>query len=343
MSLGTFSSSFKYPYPLFGRGAKNRLPLSQTQRSPYYWWWEYLRRNDAYRQCCLNGGTGKLGKLYADFGDVHELEFRLWWQRQNRGAYLFTETKITDRIQRFTSLEKCAIHLQTPGIMLAAIPLNESKAKLRKSFNLFLRDFHPNKQERRGRRQVVSNARYPFCAVPVIPALAQALDVYDKWKMYLDSGNKKSLADIGMELRLVTKFMPSVHDKPSEVNAKRNKMSATVSRYIKDAQAMIDNTALGRFPDKSRPIRERTVSHTIAPRVDIYNHLQRTLKKNPKVTLADIGFELKLGKPEWLPQPSDTKEVLTAKRNKMSATVSRYVKNAKSLLDAAAHTSPSVK
>jgi hypothetical protein len=329
MNLVNSVRSFKYPYPLFGRGEKNRLPISHSKVSPYYWWWEFLRRNDDYRKCCENGGKGKLAPLYADFGDVYELEFRLWWGRLKRGAYLFGENEITDRIQTFASVEKCAEHLQNPSILLAAIPINTPKSKLIKSFKVLLKKNH---KTQKGRPKVVSNSKYPFCAVPNSLALEQTLTVYDAWKESLKKGERKTLADIGIELRLVKEFLPNAKDTPKEIATKRNKMSATVSRYISDAQAIIANTSLGRFPDKSRPKATKKVSHVSTPKMEIYRYWKKRVKSNPKIALADIGFELKLGKPSWLPQPSDTEDTIKAKRNKMSATVSRYIKNAHSLV-----------
>ncbi len=52
----------------------------------YYWWWAYLRRSQAYLQCCAEGGTGPLADLYADFGDVREADFHKWWTAGQRGV-----------------------------------------------------------------------------------------------------------------------------------------------------------------------------------------------------------------------------------------------------------------
>lgn len=335
MNLINSVRTFKYAYPLFGRGEKNRLPISHSKVSPYYWWWEFLRRNDDYRRCCQSGGKGRLANLYADFGDVYELEFRLWWGRLKRGAYLFGENEIIDRIRTFSSVEKCAEHLQNPSILLAAIPINTPKSKLIKSFKILLNHHH---KTQRGRPKVVSNSKYPFYAIPNSLALEQTLTVYDAWQASLKAGEKKTLADIGIELRLVREFMPNSKDTPKEATAKRNKMSATVSRYIGDAQAIITNTASGRFPDKSRPKSIKKVTHINNPKMDIYRYWKRQVKSNPKVALADIGFDLKLGNPSWLPSPTDSEEIIKTKRNKMSATVSRYLKNAQSLVDNLEHT-----
>ena len=330
MNLINSVRTFKYKSPRFGRGEKNRLPISHSKVSPYYWWWAYLQKNEDYRLCCQNGGKGKLAGLYADFGDVYELEFRLWWGRLKRGAYLFGEQERNNWIIQVSSIEKCAEVLENPTLILARIPINESKSQLLKSFKFLLLDKH---QTIKGRRKVVSTALYQFCSTPIVSALEQTLTVYAAWQESIKSNQKKTLADIGVELRLVRKFMPTSKDTPKEITAKRNKMSATVSRYLRDAEAMIANTALGRFPDKTRPKTLKKASHVDTPKMDIYRYWKKRVKANPKIALADIGFELQLGDPSWLPLPTDSKETMQAKRNKMSATVSRYIKNAESMIN----------
>ena len=68
-------------------------PIEDQQQSPYYWWWAYLRRSEAYLKCCEQGGKGKLAKLYTDFGDVREDNFKKWWTTNDLGAKLFGEQR----------------------------------------------------------------------------------------------------------------------------------------------------------------------------------------------------------------------------------------------------------
>ena len=84
------SRKFAYKHPTFGRSkvAKSREPF---KNSVYYYWWEFLKRNDAYMKCCLNKGDGKLNSLYQDFGDVFNADFKTWWNGENRGVTLFAE------------------------------------------------------------------------------------------------------------------------------------------------------------------------------------------------------------------------------------------------------------
>ena len=81
---------FLAPYPIFGTKNK-RLPTGYQKRSPYYWWWQFLRRNQEYLECCERGGKGKHAQLYKDFGDVRDDDFHKWWTKDERGPNLFAE------------------------------------------------------------------------------------------------------------------------------------------------------------------------------------------------------------------------------------------------------------
>lgn len=54
-------------------------------RSPYYWWWMYLKLNKQYDETCRNAGKGPCSDLYKDFGDVRpdgDDAFFSWWGRR---------------------------------------------------------------------------------------------------------------------------------------------------------------------------------------------------------------------------------------------------------------------
>ena len=84
-------SHFLVVHPLIG--TKNKpAAMHLQQRSVFYWWWAYLKRNTEYLICCEANGAGPLASLYQDFGDVRGDDFRSWWGGTfQRGAYLFAE------------------------------------------------------------------------------------------------------------------------------------------------------------------------------------------------------------------------------------------------------------
>jgi len=81
---------FPYQHPTFGT-AKNPKTSSHWKVSVYYWWYEYLKRNDDYRKTCAGNGKGKCAKVFEHFGDVTKQEFKEWWSDGDRGARLFAE------------------------------------------------------------------------------------------------------------------------------------------------------------------------------------------------------------------------------------------------------------
>ena len=73
---------FVYAPPLKGTRPSNRRAVEPPYQgapawkcSVYYYWWEYLRHHEGYRQTCESAGRGKYADLYADFGNVHEGNF----------------------------------------------------------------------------------------------------------------------------------------------------------------------------------------------------------------------------------------------------------------------------
>ena len=213
------------------------------------------------------------------------------------------------------------------------MPLNETKAQLKVSLNEILRKFHKGRQ---GNSLKTSSAKYVLSSVPDTGSLATTLAVYDEWIASKKSGQKITKAQIGINMRLVKEYIPLSTDRPAEVTSKKNKMSAMVSRYISNAEAIISNTVLGKFPDNSRPKAAKELSHVNAPKMDIYRYWLKRKVEDPKISMADIGFELKL-KESWIPNKNDTAEIIKIKRNKMNSTVSRYIKNAKSFQDNKEH------
>ena len=63
------------------KGSRN-LPYKEAEpykSSLYYWWWAFLRRNKHYKQTCKTCGSGRMSRLYQDFGDIFESTFLNWW------------------------------------------------------------------------------------------------------------------------------------------------------------------------------------------------------------------------------------------------------------------------
>lgn len=244
---------FRAPTPRFGR-VNSRLPIGYQQRSPYYWWWQYLRRNADYIACCEKGGKGKLAALYADFGDVREDNFHKWWTENQRGAELFAEQPLTVKFGELDTAADWQPHWDKETVLVVAVPLSMSKRALKGAFAKLLDSRHTGNKSGRpsmAKLKEVSTARYKLEHNYTVSGLLTALAVYDLWveNQTKPKAERLTLWEIGNALNI---NKSAIRDAESSSNADRlvgrNVLGATVSRYVKQARAMIENTAAGKFP-----------------------------------------------------------------------------------------------
>ena len=231
------SRHFPFQHPTFGTKNKPK-PVSNWQDTVYYCWWEYLRRHEGYKKCCLRGGTGPFSRLYEDFGDVHTADFKSWWSEGSRCVDLFSEPK-SEHHFRVLREPPTFDDLATEGLLFLKIPLKFPKRFLKQRFHEALEKYH---QGRRGvQHSRKSRALYPVVGQPNIHALQLMLKIYDL-KL---AEPKMPMWQIAVRLRLF-------HLEQAEASTdEKNVATATVSRYLKKARALIDNVGKGRFPDFS--------------------------------------------------------------------------------------------
>ena len=202
-----------------------------------------MKKNKQYEVCCKRGGRGPLAKLYADFGDVYDVvDFRTWWFTDQRGERLFAEPLSPLMLEELESVGEWDAEWTPGNVMVIAVPLGEPKRRLRRWFNALLLSRHKGKAGVATKQ--VSEALYPVHTKFTTASLEQMLIVYELKQAEPDL----TLAEIGQRLGLVSKAMPKKDDPPKFAAAKRNVMAVTVSRYLKKASAMIENTAHGKFP-----------------------------------------------------------------------------------------------
>ena len=241
---------FLAPYPKFGR-VGNRLPVVHQQRSPYYWWWAFLRRNEQYIKCCQQGGKGKLSSLYKDFGDVREDDFHAWWTKEQRGSTLFGERALDLKFAELTSPDQWLPSWTGEQVMIVAVPLRESNRSLKGRFSKLL---DARLQRTRGRpamASVTSTAKYPLARNYDTRHLEFALMAYGLWtiEQIKPSVERKTLWEIGVEMKFNReKCSEAVSKNKGERLLARNYLGAVVKRYVTQAQQIIKNTELGKFP-----------------------------------------------------------------------------------------------
>ena len=160
------------------------------QHNVFYFWWEFLKRHEGYKDCCDRGGAGRYKKLYADWGNIHAYEtkdFWHWWSDKisdddTRGEFLFAEPdarqiRISDKLA----------HSERSDTLLLAVPLEVRTAYLVSMFRRLLKD---HSQEVAAARRI-SRARYQVTAKVALASLYQTLKVWDLWQEHKHSKLKK--------------------------------------------------------------------------------------------------------------------------------------------------------
>jgi hypothetical protein len=239
-------------HPLIGTKTKI-AQLRFMQRSPYYWWWAYLRRNDEYLATCTNNGEGKLAQLYEGFGDVRSDDFRSWWGGSfQRGTYLFGEQMPEFRLLHIKSEPDLTLDLhQREGVELLAVNMHIGRRQLQRDFANFLSKIHVSQQGRPSMQAEDSTARYPLHRNYTVDNLKRMLSAYDVWlaNSRLPADKQLKQWQLGESIKLVPDAMTTTND--LNYRDKRNVMSVTFNKFVKKAKLIIANTAKGQFPNSS--------------------------------------------------------------------------------------------
>jgi len=234
-----YQRHFQYKHPTFGTKSKPK-PKSAWEGTVYYWWWSYLKRNQEYLQCCEKGGKGKLATLYKEFGDIRGDSFQKWWMEGGRGAHLFADPQAEDSIRVMETGQEA---LDPSEAFTVSIPLYLPKKTILRRFKELLDERHQGKRGHQLAKR--SKARYPVKGQPNIPAIKQALEVYD-FKLANPGLKLWEIGNAIPRLQLENKLKTS--DTPSQRADKRNVLAATVSRYLRRAESAISNVEKGVFP-----------------------------------------------------------------------------------------------
>ena len=240
-----FPRSFAARHPLFR--AKYSDSGIWWENSPYYLWWEYLRRHEGYKRACRIKAKGQFLKLFNDFGDIHASDFKTWWTEEGRGAVLFSEPPSPTRVIALTDQE--ALELISAGrddrTLLVAIPLDYRRRTITQSLARIMSDNHSRK---RGEKRIKSSrAKYPLLHAPDIAALKTTLACYDLKHQNPDMPLWQIAQQVGVSSRLTQSELDGTG---GHVADKKASMTAGVSRKLKHAAILIEGVGKGIFPLK---------------------------------------------------------------------------------------------
>jgi hypothetical protein len=253
---------FIYAPPLKGvRPSKRKPPNPPYKGAPawkcsvYYYWWEYLRRHEGYRQCCANGGKGKYAKLYADFGDIHAHDdFWLWWSKEGHSE-LFCEPTARE-IKVFGEKSRFEPTVSDDTLVLE-LPLEVRSAYLIARIRTVLKQ---NEAKAKAAKRI-SRARYPVATKPVLTSLHQHLTVWDarkahpKLKLYELYDIVAGTAGLYVSERVDGETTAELRklDLPYNdvLRTVRQRKANLVKRHLRIAEQYIDAVGRGQFPLRS--------------------------------------------------------------------------------------------
>lgn len=209
--------------------------------SVYYYWWEYLRRNTAYRVTCENGGQGEHAELFEWFGNVHATDFHTWWWDH---MWLFT---FVSEAQNIALSQKW--HIESEGIFLH-VGYSRSKSEMVAAAREEIMRI-PQRQITAELRKAI---RFKPAARPVLHSLHQHLLVWDAKleNPQLSDAELFDAAGLVTDLPFDPKDIAKLRAQGAGVRdlekANARAKSLVVQRHFRIAVQYIDNVASGRFP-----------------------------------------------------------------------------------------------
>jgi hypothetical protein len=245
--LTSFRRHFTFKHPLFRQ--ERSTSGVRWDNSIYYLWWEFLRRHEGYKVTCENSGKDKYEKLYADFGDVHEVGFREWWTKDDRGARLFAEPPLPNNVVALTPEGVAALPegWNSGSLLVVAIPLSLRKRFIQQKLSKLLARHHKRKRGQRTFKE--SRALYPIAAQFNVHSLKKMLELYD----FQQSQPEMPLWEIGQRFNLGEALTKDElkggrgRDNPVAV-AKKNVSAVAASKKLRQVKNISEGVGDGVFP-----------------------------------------------------------------------------------------------
>ena len=244
--------------------------VASARKGVRRWWWEYLRLSKDYWLICktsTNPLTARtvdsgLAKIYAKFGDVYNSTFDDWWI--SRGAEVFQEQHESPKVRLIEDMQDVSEFRE--GKLLVEIPLALSRNTIQRKISEILKRFE---EQRPNNRLETSRSNFPINPVryrlhtlqvmhevyclhrelitkpEALKTLAGDAEQRQLWKQQYE--RRADLFRIGKLLHI----SPSNEDltgTDKDKSAKRNRMRASVSRFLGRTEKLISNVEYGKFP-----------------------------------------------------------------------------------------------
>lgn len=242
-------ASFKY--------ANRSTHLNDARESVLRWWWEYLKLSKDYWLLCQTCPPGRpettdkrLARVFKFFGNIHEENFDKWWV--NTGYMLFAEVDGPAEV-RLHLPGRLLIPQNNWGSLLVEIPLSLSKKTITKRIHEILKE---HEEQRPDSWLAASKAEFPVNPVRFrVPTLKVTHMVYCLHQnrivrprlIHGDDYEVPDIFEIGKMSGVCHGNTRLGHE--TDLNAaKKNRVRATIGRYIARANLLIQNVEIGTFP-----------------------------------------------------------------------------------------------
>ena len=210
--------------------------------SIYYFWWRFLRENQQFRNRLARAGSAE-ERVQRDFDKAMAMNFPNWWIAQ--GRFLFCEPQS----EGINVLKEGDDIRFAPDQLLISLPvygdIERSLSEIRAVLGPVLKELR-----QQGSR---SRARYPVAATMPLNALYKC---YNVWRVRRDNPNMKL-----HEVALCGGLLPNG---PLDMADVKRTLAAAASRYIREADNIIENVGRGQFPVKT-PTHTQVVPEDDAP------------------------------------------------------------------------------
>jgi hypothetical protein len=236
---------------------------------------EYLKRSERYKECCLLGGAGEMAGLYADFGDVHAagLLWEDWWMTHEELFSGIEPLFVLNEIQSNAEfnylweegqddLLALVINLYAPKeTILNAVAETVAKLQLqlrrRENEQILAANPQAKVAERFGRPKFDPSFYHRYGLTPVpsrteLDVLERMLEVYD---LCLNDGrkppsNKLEWFEIADYLGIMVEQTARTRKDSGAMSEEeeRTERAEKTKRYFREAQNVIRSAEQGSFP-----------------------------------------------------------------------------------------------
>lgn len=221
---------------LYGRHYPNTDEES-WKKSGYYWWYRFMQKVEGY---------GPDHPLWKDFGDVHQ-PFMDWWI-EHEDIFLPRFGGVAE-LKTDADIEAAR---KDGAIIVRVDPEICSWDALQEQFQWVLEDNNIAKPARgRQKHETVAEVgpdRYGFASRPEVRdglgGLAMCMKVYEERIANPDM----SLYDIAVKLKINESTRITDDMLPKQQSDIINNISASVRRYLRDAESIIEHVGQGKFP-----------------------------------------------------------------------------------------------